>query len=215
VQNFIVFDIDKTLYRGTLAMDFAKALCEEGCIASDLPEVQQFHSLRGSDNSPMRNEALISLLRAARESGTMQYSDYRRIGRKVGVRSISALHERPLKLLEEHVARTRIAISTSPYAVVKPFADQLGFDITIAPMPQVDGKVLGPKSVIGTNERTKGEWLQKLVDLYSLSWEESIGIGDSVTDVSFLELVKRPIAYEPDGELEAVATQKGWEIWGE
>ena len=41
----------------------------------------------------------------------------------------------------------------------------------------------------------KGEILRELVQKYNVSWEGSVAVGDSPSDVAMLELVEQPISY--------------------
>jgi len=41
---------------------------------------------------------------------------------------------------------------------------------------------------------------------------DSIGVGDTESDIGFLELVDNPIAFNPNTTLAAHAKKKGWKI---
>ena len=43
-------------------------------------------------------------------------------------------------------------------------------------------------------------------------WKNSVAVGDSATDISMLELVGKPIAFNPDGVLVDFAKKHGWRI---
>jgi len=45
-----------------------------------------------------------------------------------------------------------------------------------------------------------------------MTLEDSYGIGDTESDVSLLELVKNPIAFNPNENLKVIAEKKGWRI---
>ena len=42
--------------------------------------------------------------------------------------------------------------------------------------------------------------------------EDSVGMGDTLSDVGFLEMVETPIAFNPNRGLFEVARQRGWPI---
>ncbi len=215
MQKFVVFDIDKVLYNGTLAVEFVQQLVKSGVIDRGLQATKDYLSAQDNIDHKEHDKLLVACLQAAQSIQTIDYKSYREIGAKVGIRCAGSLHKKPYKLLKEmSKERTIIAISTSPYAVVKPFCNELGlFDIIIAPMAQnIDGKI-GPRSIIKSSERNKAEWLKGIVALYGLDFTHSVGIGDSVSDIPFLDLVERPIAFEPDDLLKATAEAKQWEIW--
>lgn len=210
MQRFAAFDIDRTVYAGTLAQDFIAGLINAEVISHELPEVQAYHDA-GTDDT------LVAALRAGQQSGSMVFKDYIQVGFNVAQAATMNTHNEVVELYRKawkDLGMTTIAISTSPYAVVKPFCDQIGpFDVVIAPMAQnLDGFV-GQRSLVRSNERTKGEWLEKIVDLFGFVYEGSIAIGDSASDISMLERVERPIAFQPNAELRQIAEQRKWEIW--
>lgn len=208
MKQIAVFDIDKCLYSGTLAVDFIKQMIAVGAISSDAPETNAYQASKSDTD-------LVAALKAAQIAG-INREDYLRAGSKIAQGAVSDLNKRVGDLLQQSKdqGRALIAISHSPYAVVKPFCDLAGpFDIVIAPMYQAVGDKIGTSSIIRATERSKGEWLVKLVDLYGFTFTDSTAIGDSSSDISMLDLVDRPIAYNPDPDLEEHAKQRGWEIW--
>jgi phosphoserine phosphatase len=48
--------------------------------------------------------------------------------------------------------------------------------------------------------------------LAEIAWDHSFGYGNSVDDVSFLELVGNAVAVNPDAKLREIATQRNWAI---
>src|SRR5699024_2199147 len=47
---------------------------------------------------------------------------------------------------------------------------------------------------------------------HTINWTDSYAYGDSLSDLSVLELVGHPVAVAPDQELEHIAQQRNWEI---
>ena len=54
--------------------------------------------------------------------------------------------------------------------------------------------------------------VEHAVKKYGATLKGSIGVGDSESDVSFLNMVDRPIAFNPSSGLYKVAKKRGWEI---
>jgi phosphoserine phosphatase len=54
--------------------------------------------------------------------------------------------------------------------------------------------------------------LQKFVKKHNLSLDDSYGIGDTASDISLLQAVANPIAFNPNDELLAVAKEHNWPI---
>lgn len=103
-----------------------------------------------------------------------------------------------------------LAISGSPTEAVKLFADYYGFDDFAASQYKNDGKTYSGKviPVVGRKDAA----LKELVQKHGLDFAGSIGVGDSEGDIAMLELVERPIAFNPSKKLVAHAKSQGWDI---
>ncbi|HSW78914.1 MAG TPA: HAD family phosphatase [Candidatus Babeliales bacterium] len=103
-----------------------------------------------------------------------------------------------------------LAISGSQIEVVKLVAAHYGFDDFIGTVyERKDNRFTGNKSVPAFD---KAKVLRELVDKHNLIFDDSIGIGDSLSDAAMLELVQQPIAFNPDKSLFDRANQSGWKI---
>lgn len=105
------------------------------------------------------------------------------------------------------------AISGSPIEIVEAYnRDYLYFDKVIGSVYEVgtDGRYTGAASY--EPSRDKGTAARKLFEEYSLDFTGSYGIGDTESDVKFLELVEHPIAFNPNENLKKVAETNGWRI---
>ncbi len=58
----------------------------------------------------------------------------------------------------------------------------------------------------------KREVLERFLEEVGVGLEGSVGIGDTLSDVGFLELVHTPIAFNPNRSLFEVARRWGWPI---
>lgn len=103
------------------------------------------------------------------------------------------------------------AISGSQQQIVTKLGRYYGFDAVIGSEYEViNGHFTGNATLpalIG-----KGTLLKQLVQTSGAKWEGSIGVGDTPGDISMLELVEHPIAFNPSQELFALAQKKGWNI---
>jgi HAD superfamily hydrolase (TIGR01490 family) len=102
------------------------------------------------------------------------------------------------------------AISGSPSPIVKKLADYYGFDDFAATnYPAEKGHFTGHKELsIGK----KPQLLTRLISAHKTNLQNSIAVGDSEGDITMLEMVERPIAFNPSKKLFAHAHQQGWEI---
>ncbi len=102
------------------------------------------------------------------------------------------------------------AISSSQAEIVAKIAKYYGFDDWSGTVyPQQGDYFTGQKEgFFGTKHIV----LQAMIDRHAAQQQGSIGVGDTESDVSLLEMVKRPIAFNPNKKLFEVARQKHWKI---
>lgn len=118
-------------------------------------------------------------------------------------------------LIEEHTSKndTLLIITATNLFITAPIAEELGIPNILATDPELinnryTGKVYGvPCFREGKVERLT-QWLKKtggnLADSYFYS--------DSHNDLPLLEMVKKPVAVDPDDTLRSHAEMKGWDI---
>jgi phosphoserine phosphatase len=104
-----------------------------------------------------------------------------------------------------------IAISGSPTDILETFLKPLGFD-------RAWGTVLGQEEGRYTGQllyhpfSDKRGVLKGFLEEASLNLDRSVGVGDTLSDVGFLELVQTPIVFNPNRRLFDVARQQDWPI---
>lgn len=102
------------------------------------------------------------------------------------------------------------AISGSQMEIVSKIASYYGFDDCVGTIyahekNKFTGSVtihLGGKHVV----------LQELINRHHASLSGSVAVGDSASDISMLEMVETPIAFNPEKKLFDQAKTKGWKI---
>ena len=132
---------------------------------------------------------------------------------------VSFHHDRTYVFAEELIRKLRqenyhmIAISGSPIEIVKEYnSTHLKFDAVFGSIYEYDEK----GNYTGKSQyepvKHKGQLVKQYIYENNLTLEDSYGIGDTESDVSLLELVAHPIAFNPNENLRAIAKEKGWRI---
>lgn len=103
-----------------------------------------------------------------------------------------------------------LAISSSQSEIIEKIAAYYGFDDFSGTVYEHQaGKFTGAKQgYFGT----KHIILQKFIDHYNLTLTTSVAVGDSEGDITMLEMVAQPIAFNPTKKLFEHAQDKGWKI---
>lgn len=103
------------------------------------------------------------------------------------------------------------AISASEENIVKMLADYYEFDDSAGSRYGQDNGMFTGNNII-SNYTQKPIILNELVAKHSATWEKSIGVGDSESDIDMLQKVERPIAFNPTKNLFETAKNNDWEV---
>jgi len=215
-KPFAAFDIDGTLIRWQLYHAIFDTLAKQG-------------SINPSEYTEIRNARMAWKQRSHEES----FKDYERRmvqNYDAALQQLSyAAYEQAIdEVFEEYkdqaYAYTKglikdlkqqgyllFAISGSQNEIVGKLAKYYGFDDWVgADYPRdAQGAFTGEKIMPAGK---KHEVLARLVKKHEATTEGSIAVGDSAGDISMLEFVERPIAFNPEKQLYQHARAGGWEI---
>lgn len=101
-------------------------------------------------------------------------------------------------------------ISGSQIELIEKIAKYYGFDDYIASQYQRDES--GFTGEIQISTLNKSASLKTLLKRNNVTTKDSFGIGDTKSDINFLQEVENPIAFNPDTILYNEALKKGWPI---
>ena len=138
--------------------------------------------------------------------------DVRRVSHLVVEEQKNRVYVYARALIQELKAtHTLVAISGSPAEIVEEFQKHLGFDYAFGSVYEVkDSRYTG--TVWGMANENKIKKLNELLVQNGFSLHESVGVGDTESDIYFLSEVDNPIAFNPNRELYDHARQHGWKI---
>lgn len=209
------FDLDRTLLRGASGPAFSAALRSVGVLsARPIPGEDLVYGLFN-----LIGETRPSMLLArqgARVSKGQVRDDVRRAGELAAEILVPMVEPYALPIIEGHRAAGRpvVLATTSPYDMVKPFADALGLDDAIATTygvddegrynGQIDGHfVWGPGKLAAVKE-----W----AGANDILLDESYAYSDSFYDMPLLGAVGHPTVVNPDPRMRLAAVVRRWPI---
>lgn len=103
-----------------------------------------------------------------------------------------------------------LAISGSQIEIVELIAKHYGFDDYVGTIyRRLGNKFTGHKHVASQD---KANALKSLVKRNHLVFDNSLAIGDSLSDAAMLEMTETAIAFNPDKDLFERAQKEGWKI---
>lgn len=106
-----------------------------------------------------------------------------------------------------------IAISGSPMEIVEEYNRRhLNFDAVFGSVYEIDARGIYTGSTVFEPTKNKGQLVKQYVFENNLVLNDSYGIGDTESDISFLEMVENPIAFNPNQNLKEIAEKCQWRI---
>lgn len=215
MKKFAVFDIDGTVVRDALFFQIVDELIADGHLPRDSRAHldAKFEAYRERAHSNAFNEyAQEAVQTLFGNMANLKVKDYRKAVDKVVSRTKNYTYVYTRDLINKLRKRKYflIALSGSEMYAVQQFASHYGFDVIVGEnYLEKDGLLTGEvESVV----HRKDEYLKQLVDKHNLTSSGSIAIGDSYSDGKMLKIVERPIAFNPEQRLFALAQEHGWEI---
>lgn len=113
------------------------------------------------------------------------------------------------ELMKHRASGRRVVIASGSYLpVLQAFADRLGAEALGTPIEFADGRVTGrPEGPVNAG-KAKAERLEAY-----LSGEPLVAAyGDTLADLTMLEMSRAPVAVNPAPDLRRVAVARGWRI---
>lgn len=215
-QKVAIFDIDGTIFRSSLLIEMVEEMVRQDIFpytARKKWESAQkaWQDRKGSYESYIDKVVESFLLHIK----GVAYADFMHVADSVVAREKHRVYRYTRDLIKELQKKNYflLAISQSPKGVLDKFCKHLGFDkvygrfYETGPMDAFTGKVVD-EHLIGN----KANIVWRAVEKENLTLKGSVGVGDTEGDISMLEIVDRPICFNPNALLYKWAMKSGAEI---
>lgn len=214
-KRFAVFDIDGTIIRWQLYHAVSDQLAKGGQISGEaFQHVRQtrmnWKRRTGEDSFQEYEKELIGVVDEALSG--MSVAEFYKAVDKVFEEYKDQVYTYTRDLIRALQQENYLlfAISGSPGPIVKKLADYYGFDDFAATKFFAEhGHFTGDKDL---SVGKKPQLLAELIAKHAADSSGSIAVGDSEGDITMLEMVERPIAFNPSKKLFTHAKQEKWEI---
>lgn len=207
------FDLDRTLLRGASGPLIAEALAAAGVTDRTLPGsglLYRVYDLVGETLPSM------ALARAAAIAAKGWSGDAVRQAGKVAAEKLQDLVApyAPV-LIAEHkrAGRPVVLATTTPYDLVCPLAEQLGFDDVVATRYAEEGGIYTgglEGEFVWANGKLAA--VRRWAEAHDVDMKESFAYSDSVYDAPLLGAVGHPHAVNPDPRLRLMAAIRRWPV---
>ncbi len=216
MKKTAIFDIDGTIFRSSLLIEVVESLVQEGLF----PPAARSGYARAYKNWSERKgsyekyiEAVVAVF--VKHITGVDYDDFLKV-----VKTVSNFHKnrvyRHTRALIKDLKKKKyylLAISGSPFEIVREFCRGWGFD-----------KAYGTKLEVGKNNkftgkvlfqdlaRDKAKTLKRAAKKEGLTLKDSYGVGDTEMDIAFLKMVDNPICFNPNKKLYLHAKRAVWKV---
>lgn len=216
VKKFAVFDIDGTIIRWQLYHSVVDHLAKRGLIDTEkfaaTKAARMVWKNRVSTTSFRTYE--ISLVQVFEQALlNLNYDEYINVIEEVfdEYKDQTYTYTRDLIHYLKSKGYLLFAVSGSQIEIVSMLARHFDFDDWDSSTYEVkNGKFTGGKTVLRGKQKPIA--IKKLVEKNNASFKGSLAIGDTDSDIPMLEMVERPIAFNPNRELFDHARAHAWPV---
>ena len=214
-RKVAVFDVDGTIFRSSLLVQVVDQLIRDGVFPED---VQKSYA-RAHEKWLNREGDYETYIQAVVKAFTqnivgVHYSALADASKKVVAAQWKRTYRYPRALIKELKDRGYylLAISHSPKTILDKFCPRLGFDKAYGLLYEIDADEKFTGKIIEEQALDKAYLIRRAVDKESLMLTNSIGVGDTESDIKFLEIVAKPICFNPNAKLHAHAKKEKWKV---
>ena len=216
MKKVAIFDIDGTIFRSSLLIELVNMLIERGTFPdSAREEYEKEHSEWLDRKGDYQNyiEAIVKVF--MKNLKGVYYGDFMDSADNV----IEQQRHHTYRYTRDLIAELKsegyylLAISHSPKSILEKFCKHLGFDKVYGKLYETGatgcftGVILEDHLI-----SNKANVVRRAVEKEGLTLKGSVGVGDTESDISFLEMTDRAICFNPNSKLYRYAKLNGWEV---
>lgn len=216
MRTVAVFDIDGTIFRSSLLIELVNRLVEEGVFPKTAEADFAREKLAWLDRKGAYDAYVMAVVSSFSERiKGVEYKEFACIAEEVVAEHKDRMYRFTRDLIKTLKKRGYflLAVSHSPKSVLDHFCRRIGFNkvygliYEIGPTDRFTGKVTEEAFMLN-----KAAVVQHAVAKEGLTLRGSIGVGDTESDIPFLELVSEPICFNPNAKLYAHAKRNAWSV---
>lgn len=215
-QRVAIFDVDGTIFRSSLLIQVVNRLIEKEVFPPSARRVYEREYERWLNREGDYDEYIDAVVKAfVKHLKGVHYSALADAAEEVVDEQSKRVYRYTRDLLKDLKRRGYflLAVSHSPKTVLDKFCPRLGFDKTygmlyeIGPTECFTGNIIEEHLILN-----KASIVRRAVEKENLTLQHSIGVGDTETDIPFLEMVAKPICFNPNSRLYRYAKRMKWNV---
>lgn len=215
-RKVAIFDVDGTIFRSSLLIEIVEVLIDRGLFPKDarknyLREKKLWNDRKGRYEDYINAVVFVF----AKNIKGVHYADFNEAVKTVTERNKDRVYKFTRDLVKDLKRKNYflLAISQSPKGILDPFCKALGFHkvygrlYELGPSDRFTGTVVDEHLI-----SNKANILKRAVLKENLTLKDSVGVGDTEGDYPFLELVEKPICFNPNSKLLRDAKRNKWRV---
>lgn len=215
-QPVAVFDIDGTIFRSSLLIELVEELVARdifpAAARSTYADAQTDWLDRKGEYGPFIKKVVVAFGKHAKG---LPYGDLADVAGEIIEAKKGRTYRYTRDLVQELKAKGYfiLGISHSPKFIVDGFCYELGFDKSYGTFYETGatnrftGEIEEEHLIMN-----KGAVLKRAMEKENLTLANSVGVGDTESDISMLQMVEDPIAFNPNRLLYRHAQKHLWKI---
>lgn len=214
-KKVAVFDVDGTIFRSSLLIEVVSQLIRDGVFPEEAQAIYAKQQEKWLDREGDYEAYIQAIVEAfIRHLKGVHYSALADASKRVVAAQWKHTYRYPRALIKELKDRGYflLAISHSPKTILDKFCPRLGFDKVYGLLYEIDERETFTGKIIDERALDKAYLTRRAIDKESLKLTNSVGVGDTESDISFLEIVARPICFNPNSKLYQHAKKNKWKV---
>ncbi|MFZ2303497.1 MAG: HAD-IB family phosphatase [Minisyncoccia bacterium] len=215
LRKVAIFDIDGTIFRSSLLIEIVEVFIEMKLFPLHVRADYEKEKVKWLDREGDYEAYIIAVIDVFMKNiKGMPYSEFIQASKLV----VERYRHRTYKFTEELIKDLKkegyylLAVSQSPKGTLDLFCKDVGFDKTYGRLYETGPTECFTGNVIDEHLiANKAGIVRRACEKEGLTLNGSVGVGDTEGDISFLELVERPICFNPNMKLYKFAKRMGWE----
>ena len=215
-QRVAIFDIDGTIIRSSLFVELTEELVRRGVFPKEAKDEYEAQHKKWVEREGNYEDYIMAMVRSFKQHiKGVSYGDMADAAKAVVAEQKKRTYRYTRDLIKDLKKKKYflLAVSHSPKTILDYFCPSMGFDkaygilYDIGPEDNFTGAVIDEHLILN-----KASIVKRAVEKEELTLKGSIGVGDTESDISFLELVDNPICFNPNSKLYRHAKREKWRV---
>ncbi len=215
-RKMAVFDVDGTIFRSSLLISLVNYLVATEVFPKNAERVYERAHTKWLDREGDYEEYIQAVIEAFQKHlKGIHYGVLADAAEEVVKHEYKRLYRYTRDLITDLKQRGYflLAVSHSPKTILDKFCPRLGFDkvygtiYDIGPQECFTGEIVDAHLI-----HNKASIVRRAMEKENLVLEHSVGVGDTESDISFLEMVAEPLCFNPNKKLYTYAKRMGWKV---